>query len=384
MVKAILVQGLAYGDEGKGATVDFLCRRLPVDLVVRFNGGGQAAHNVVTHGGTHHTFAQFGSGTLASPIVRTHLSRFVLVDPLTMMNEAKALHEKTSDVWHRTTVDPRCVVVTPYHKRVNRLREEARGEGRHGSCGMGIGVAREWSLKYGDAVLLAGDVLDYDKTVSKLEFLRSLLFDEFGRDTLRFGDYELGHLRYDYTNVWASRVNFSDTLPASVLTVFEGAQGVLLDETHGEPDHNTWTDCTFANADALLDEAGVAKEDRLRIGCLRTYLTRHGHGPFNAFEGVTIPEEHNETNQWQGDFRSGPMDAALVRKAIAIVGGVDCLAVSHLDKVVDMDGMLSLVEAAAQTQAAIVASGPTALDRSFIAMTATNPLLEFATRTVAS
>lgn len=66
MSRAILVQGLAFGDEAKGATVDKLCRELPVDLIVRFNGGGQAEHNVVTPTGVHHTFSQFGAGMLAN------------------------------------------------------------------------------------------------------------------------------------------------------------------------------------------------------------------------------------------------------------------------------------------------------------------------------
>jgi adenylosuccinate synthase len=370
MSKAILVQGLAYGDEAKGATVDFLCRQLPVDLVVRFNGGSQAAHNVVTPEGAHHTFSQFGSGMLANNKVRTHLSRFMLVDPLTMMNEAKALQSEQAFVhglWNRTTVDPRCVVITPFHKRLNRLREEKRGDARYGSCGMGVGAAREWHLQYGEDVLLAGDVLDYDKTVKKLRFLRDLLFAETGIDTLLFGDYELGHLRYDYTNVWANRVNFSETLPSSDLAVFEGAQGVLLDETHGETDHNTWTDCTFANADALLDEVGMAEEDRLRIGCLRTYLTRHGHGPFKAFDGGSyIEEPHNDTNQWQGVFRSGPMDYELIRKSLGHIGVVDCIALSHMDCVdPTYQNWVEQFERQLVTTVGITSNGPTALHREF-------------------
>ena len=79
--------------------MDWLCapvagRRLtgpaPVHAVVRFNGGAQAAHNVVAAGGQPHTFAQFGSGTF-TPGVRTYLSRFMLVDPLALAAEADHL-----------------------------------------------------------------------------------------------------------------------------------------------------------------------------------------------------------------------------------------------------------------------------------------------------
>ena len=70
-----------------------VCSRGPADpvrTVVRFNGGAQAAHNVVTADGRHHTFAQFGSGSF-TPGVRTHLSRFMLVDPLALAAEAAHL-----------------------------------------------------------------------------------------------------------------------------------------------------------------------------------------------------------------------------------------------------------------------------------------------------
>ena len=82
MREHVAVVDLGYGDAGKGTVVDALCAAGPVTAVIRFNGGAQAAHNVVTAGGRHHTFAQFGSGTLQG--VPTHLSRFVVVDPLAL------------------------------------------------------------------------------------------------------------------------------------------------------------------------------------------------------------------------------------------------------------------------------------------------------------
>src|SRR3954467_7607322 len=91
MREHVIVVDLGYGDAGKGTVVDWLCTQGPVQAVVRFNGGGQAAHNVVLPDGRHHTFAQFGSGTLRG--VPTHLSRFVVVDPLALTAEAAHLGE---------------------------------------------------------------------------------------------------------------------------------------------------------------------------------------------------------------------------------------------------------------------------------------------------
>ena len=90
----IIVVDLGFGDAGKGATVDWLCSDqadLGVAAVVRFNGGAQAAHNV-TVGERHHTFSQFGSGTLSG--VPTFLSRFVLFEPIALAREARAVEAR--------------------------------------------------------------------------------------------------------------------------------------------------------------------------------------------------------------------------------------------------------------------------------------------------
>ena len=134
---AIVVAGLGFGDEGKGTTVDWLVRRHESALVVRYNGGAQAAHNVVLPDGRHHTFSQFGSGTLAG--AETFLSRYMLVNPSAMLNEAAGLAGLgVVDPLSRVHVDEDALITTPFHIAANRAREQARGDGRHGSCGMGI------------------------------------------------------------------------------------------------------------------------------------------------------------------------------------------------------------------------------------------------------
>ncbi len=116
--------------------------------------------------------------------------------------------------------------------------------------------------------------------------------------------------------------------------IFEGAQGVLLDENHGFHPHTTWSTTTFANADALLDEAGFPA-GRIRLGVLRSYFTRHGPGPLvteDAAMLAKLPEPHNDARGWQGGFRVGAFDAVAARYALAVAGGVDELAVTHLDR----------------------------------------------------
>jgi adenylosuccinate synthase len=115
--------------------------------------------------------------------------------------------------------------------------------------------------------------------------------------------------------------------------VFEGAQGVLLDEWHGFHPYITWSTTTFANAEALLAEAGSPHE-WLRLGVVRTYTVRHGPGPHVTQDpelAPLLPEPHNGHGRWQGDFRVGHFDAGAHAYAVEVCGGVDALAVTHLD-----------------------------------------------------
>jgi adenylosuccinate synthase len=107
--------------------------------------------------------------------------------------------------------------------------------------------------------------------------------------------------------------------------VFEGAQGVLLDEWRGWHPHTTWSTTTFDNVASLCGSFR-------RLGVVRTYTTRHGAGPFVTEQaGIDLQEAHNGRGEWQGAFRTGHFDAVAHRYAVEVAGGVDALAVTHLD-----------------------------------------------------
>ena len=111
--------------------------------------------------------------------------------------------------------------------------------------------------------------------------------------------------------------------------VFEGAQGVLLDEWRGFHPYTTWSTTTFENAETLLRECGAAA---IRLGVTRTYQTRHGPGPFPTEDRtLSLPERHNADGRWQGPFRAGHLDALALGYAAEVTGGVDAVALTHLD-----------------------------------------------------
>jgi len=119
--------------------------------------------------------------------------------------------------------------------------------------------------------------------------------------------------------------------------VFEGSQGVLLDEWRGFHPHTTWSTVTPASAQALLASAGLERGEVW--GTTRAYATRHGAGPFpteDASLAGVLPEPHNAYGDYQGDWRVGHLDLTLLNYAARVcraAGGLDRVAVSHLDVV---------------------------------------------------
>lgn len=316
-MRHVIVVDLGYGDCGKGTVVDHLCATRDVHTVVRFNGGAQAAHTVELADGRQHTFAQFGSGTFR-PGVRTHLSRFMVVDPLALAAEADHLIGLgVHDVWQRLTVDRAALLSTPYHREANRAKELARGADRHGSCGMGVGETMAYALSHVDDAPRVGDCLTPAVLRAKLRRLRA---------ALGVGGPPVDACVEAYT-AFAATVSIVDGLRIEGPCVFEGAQGVLLDEWHGFHPYTTWSTTTFANAETLL-----AGEPAYRLGVLRAFTTRHGAGPL-VTEDPTLPvtDPNNPANPWQGAFRVGHFDAVAHRYALDVCGGVDGLALTHLD-----------------------------------------------------
>ncbi|MEU7944008.1 adenylosuccinate synthetase [Micromonospora taraxaci] len=330
-MKHVAVVDLGFGDAGKGTVVDWLCATRPVHTVVRFNGGAQAAHNVVLRDGRHHTFAQFGAGTFHSG-VGTHLSRHVVVDPLALAAEADHLATVgVTDALDRLTVDGEALLATPYHRAANRAREIARGADRHGSCGLGVGEAVAYGLAHPDDAPRVADCHSPALLRRRLTVLRDRLTAELGPlDAPPVEDCLPAYTGFAGRVTIVDRSWLAGALRSGTC-VFEGAQGVLLDEWHGFHPYTTWSTTTFANADSLLAEAGLPG-DVTRVGVLRVVTTRHGAGPLVTEDpNLPLADPHNPTNPWQGRFRFGHFDAVAHRYALAAAGGVDGLALTHLD-----------------------------------------------------
>ncbi|AVJ48738.1 PurA-like adenylosuccinate synthetase [Mycobacterium phage Pier] len=346
--KAYIVTDLGYGDAGKGTIVDWLCGGDPSTLVVRHNGGSQAGHNVVLDDGTHHEFSQFGSAFLHGAV--TFLSRYVMVNPLDMIEEAKHLDEvsqlETTDALSMMFVDAQAKVVTPYHVALQRLKAYARG----GSCGKGIGEAVRQHLAMPNLTIRVGHLRDLSLRTS-LEQLRHYLLnaadvagrreddDSFIDRTVLEDRFLSSHLAERYY-AWTKRVGIVDDgdtwlgryLRGGHTVIFEGAQGVLLDEWAGFHPYTTWSTTTPQNALALMT-AARSQVAPINLGVVRSYATRHGNGPFVTEDPeLDFDEPHNHEGMWQGKFRQGHLDLVALRYAASVCGQLDGLVVTHLDR----------------------------------------------------
>lgn len=346
---AYIVTGLGFGDEGKGTTVDYLTRNRGVKTVIRHNGGAQAGHNVVTDDGRHHTFAQFGSGTFAG--ARTFLSRFMVVHPMALLVEAKHLaRARVSNPLSLVDIDRRALVITPFHQSFNRLLELSRGDKRHGTCGVGVGATVSDSYSHPSEAIRVGDLYDTAAFKSKLRVVQARKVAQ-AEVILRGGGMsnafleELETLRFLDIDSYARDLRpFRETVKAvegegflSALlatgedVVFEGAQGVLLDEWYGFHPHTTYSTCTHDNARTLLREGGYGGRE-VSLGVLRSYMTRHGQGPFPTETDSRVRiEPHNSPRSWQGGFRWGNFDFMLARYALEACKGTSGLVITHMD-----------------------------------------------------
>lgn len=329
MAKGIAVIGANFGDEGKGVVVDALASRDPDTLVVRFNGGAQAGHTVTTPEGVRHVFHHFGSGTLAG--CETYLSRHFVVNPILFVRERIELVRHMGGSRVRVHVDDRALVTTPYDMLINRGAEIHRGDARHGSCGLGINETVVRS-QHDEFRLVAADLADENH-------LRAILWRiRFEWLPYRLRQHGMAGLPRA-ESLWASKDELLENYVADCRemttshgtvrahgvwvpdrpVVFEGAQGLWLDEELGYFPHVTRARTGLRNVLELCREMGV----KLASVCYvtRPYFTRHGAGPLpGEVPGPPYPgirDETNAPNPHQGPLRFAPFDLDHFRGGIA-------------------------------------------------------------------
>jgi adenylosuccinate synthase len=302
-MKAHIVVGAGYGDEGKGITTDFLCSQKSDAIVIRFSGGQQAGHTVIVDG-IKHIFSNFGSGTFRS--VPTYFTEDCTIYPVTIVREFDVLKHKTHIPG--ITFHPLVSITTPYDVFANR---ECKENCKDGTCGLGVGktMYRNHETPYKlYAIDLLNPVLLQEKLNAIKEFYHIKTpsvelqkeLNAFNQAVISFSFNIEGYsMLKDYKNL-----------------IFEGSQGILLDMDHGVFPNVTYANTTSKNAHKVCDILKI--KNRTVYYITRAYHTRHGAGVFEN-EPIKITnneEEINVFNKWQKEFKTGQLDYNLLNHAI--------------------------------------------------------------------
>ena len=318
-----VIIGANYGDEGKGLFTDYFASQDPEhSLVVRFNGGAQAGHTVVDPDGRRHVFSHFGSGSLVD--APTFLSKFFIVNPLIFVKE----HADLDNLGVRPSViiDGNAMLTTPFDMFINQTIERRRGAKKHGSCGLGINETVTRSLRSQSFRLSARDMLHPTTLYPKLMELRTSWFPERLRDfnidaqsekTREFlGNAEQILTEYvKDTQTLLEFASISEVYPSHKHIIFEGAQGLMLDEDRIDQfPHVTRSKTGLTNVLHLAPHFGI---DKLNVTYVsRTYLTRHGAGPLDGECDWVFPDSTNVPNQFQGTLRFAPLNLQTLQQSI--------------------------------------------------------------------
>jgi adenylosuccinate synthase len=338
-MKNVVVIGTQWGDEGKGKIVDWLTDR--AQGVVRFQGGHNAGHTLVI-GGRKTVLHLIPSGILRKN-VRCYIGNGVVVAPDALVEEIEMLEKGGVDVASRLIISDACPLILAHHIAVDRAREAAKGAGKIGTTGRGIGPAYEdkvarRAIRMQDLfhrerfAAKLGEVLDYHNFVLKHYFqTETVSFQQTLDQTLELAE-RIKPMVGDVPRLLYEANRAGENL------LFEGAQGTLLDIDHGTYPFVTSSNCTAGGA---ATGGGVGPHTlHYVLGITKAYTTRVGGGPFptELFDeiGKYLAERGHEFGATTGrPRRCGWFDAAALKRSIQI-NGVSGLCVTKLDV---LDGM---------------------------------------------
>ena len=339
---AYAVIGGQWGDEGKGKVIDYLAG--DVDGVVRYAGGNNAGHTVVNDKGTFQLHL-VPSG-ICWPNVYGIIGNGVVVDPDVLISELAEIGARGIDT-SKLFISERAHVIMPYHIVLDRLEEEARGEGAIGTTGRGIGPA--YMDKTGRMGIRVGDLLDWDALVPMVEQLlkhkNAIITKIYGGEPLALDDV-LAKCR-----LWADQMApyamateqlVQDLLAQGKKVLLEGAQGTLLDIDHGSYPYVTSSSPSIGGACTGLGLNPQAIKGVL--GVFKAYSTRVGGGPMpseirDEAEAEEIRQKAQEFGVTTGRARRIGWFDGVAAKYSQLVNGFTGIVLTRLDILDEFDSV---------------------------------------------
>jgi adenylosuccinate synthase len=338
------VVGLQWGDEAKGKIVDLLTPQH--DFVVRFNGGANAGHTVVS-GGKTYKFSLLPTGVLHSHLCSV-IANGVVVNPVRFLEEVGMLRDAGVAIGGNLIVSDHAHLIFPYHVEEERLNERGP-EQAIGTTGRGIGpcyqdkVGRANGIRVGD-LLYPEHLRERLRTIvpRKNALLRALAPDARQFDAVTLAGEYLGHAEHMRPFIASTTRLLQQAVRDKKSILFEAAQGSLLDVDHGTYPYVTSSNSSTAG---VWSGSGVPARNLERVvGVIKAYTTRVGRGPFptELDDGPDgIGERIRRTGREYGTVtgrprRCGWFDAVAARYTSQL-SGTDELAVMLLDVMSEPD-----------------------------------------------
>jgi adenylosuccinate synthase len=311
----LVIVGAQWGDEAKGKLVDVLGNQ--ADAVVRYSGGNNAGHTVIT-GGVTYKFHLIPAGIL-HPGTKAILGSGMVICPESLLRELDATLAQTDKIGD-LIISSAAHVVFPYHRLLDQLEEEARGENKIGTTSRGIGPAYQDKVaRFG---IRMGEFVQPERFRHRLQEVlayKNRLLQMHGEDAL---DFEALYAQY---SAYADRIRpfVRDTeaivqkaVEAGQRVLFEGAQGTFLDLDSGTYPYVTSSHPISGGA-CLGTGIGPRAIDSV-LGVCKAYTTRVGSGPFPTELLDGTGEWIRATGQEYGtttgrDRRCGWLDLVVLR-----------------------------------------------------------------------
>ena len=328
-MKADLIVGIQWGDEGKGKMVDMLAQKY--DMVCRSQGGHNAGHTIWVDG-VRYALHLIPSGVL-NPKAINIIGNGVVVAPEAIIKEM----EQFSDLEGRLFISDKAHLNLPYHSLIDQAKERLKGDKAIGTTGKGIGPA--YAEKISRTGFRVGELLNPEKlSKSILEYFEQSrsIFDAL--EIVTPCEEELLAELNEYKRVLAPYIANTTNMVWKALDedkkiLLEGAQGTLLDIDHGTYPYVTSSSTVSAGACTGL---GISPKDiGMVTGIVKAYTTRVGNGPFPSEDftkdGETMADVGKEVGTTTGrGRRCGWFDAIAVKFA-ARLNGCDQLSLMKLD-----------------------------------------------------
>lgn len=330
---ATVVIGAQWGDEGKGKIIDYLSKNSK--YVVRFHGGNNAGHTIVNSKG------KFALHLIPSGIFNSKtkviIANGVIIDLAVLIEEIKMLNKAGIKTKRRLFISPRAHLIMPYHKILDALYEQAKGNSKTGTTGRGIGPTYADKVSYNG--IRVADLMSKKIFSEKLKtqlLVKNKILVSLGAKRLNQTEIEKefdAYRKFVSPFVLEAFGILNDAVDKNQDVLFEGAQGMFLD--------NDWGTYPFVTASTIVSGgmnhgAGVAPQKiKNVIGVTKAYTTRVGSGPFPTEQingtGEKLREIGNEYGATTGrKRRCGWLDLELLKFATRI-NGLTGFALTKLD-----------------------------------------------------